>query len=123
MHVAAAILFVISTAQMAQPTAPTDIVQVAQTATELLEKADYAAVVALFNPRLREKFPESDLRKTWENLHRRSGRLKTTAVPITRTKDKLRRVIVPAQFEKSKMEIEWVFNADGQIAGLLLHRK
>jgi len=77
----------------------------------------------MFNPRLREKFPESDLRETWANVHRRSGRLKETGTPITRTKDNLRRVIVPAQFERGKMEVEWVFNADGQIAGLLLHRK
>jgi hypothetical protein len=123
MHAAAAMLFVIYTAAMSQPAASTDIVQVAQIAIDRLEKADYAAVVALFNPRLREKFPESELHKTWENLHRRSGRLKTTATPITETKDKLRRVIVAAQFEKSKMEIEWVFNNDGLIAELLLHRK
>src|SRR5688500_11204883 len=102
------------TTLMAQSSAPPDIVQVAQTAIDQMEHGDYAAVVAMFNPRLRQKLPESELRKTWEGVHRRGGRLKSTAAPTIKTKDNLRRVIVPAQFEKSKMEIEWVFNADGQ---------
>src|SRR5688572_692941 len=77
---------------MAQPSAPVDIVQVAQTAVDRMEKGDYVAVVAMFNSRLQEKFPESDLRKTWANVHRRSGRLTETGTPITKTKDNLRRV-------------------------------
>lgn len=126
MRVMAVSLFLIALTMaplIAQPSEPPDIVQVARTAIDRMEQGDYAAVVATFNPRLRQKFPESELRKTWEGVHRRGGRLKGTAAPITKTKDNLRRVIVPAEFEKSKMEIEWVFNADGQIAGLLLHRK
>ena len=113
----------LTTPLIAQSPAPADVVEIAKAAVDRMEQGDYAAVVAMFNPRLRQKFPESDLRKTWEGVHRRGGRLKSTSTPTTKTKDNLRRVIVPAQFEKSKMEIEWVFNADGQIAGLLLHRK
>jgi hypothetical protein len=32
-------------------------------------------------------------------------------------------VIIPGTFEKSKIDIEVVFNGSGEIAGLLLHRK
>ena len=77
----------------------------------------------MFSARLRDKFPEPKLRQTWEGLHRKAGRLQRLGEPISKVKDNLRRVVVPAQFEKAKMEIEIVFNAEGQIAGLLLHRK
>ena len=107
----------------AQTSTPVDIVQSARTAVERLEDADYAGVVALFNPRLREKLPEKNVREIWEGVHKRSGRLVRTGEPRTTTKDKLRRVIIPGHFEKSALDIEVVFNADGQIAGLLLHRK
>ena len=113
----------LGTALTAQTSQPVDIVQSARVATERMEKAEYAVVMTMFSARLREKFPEAKLRQTWESLHRRAGRLQHTAEPISKVKDNLRRVVIPAQFEKSKMEIEWVFNADGQIAGLLLHRK
>ena len=119
----AMLVFALAAAPVAQAKDAVDIVKVAQTATEQLEKGDYAAVMATFNPRLKERFPESKLRQTWQDLHRRAGMLKTTGTPLTRTVDNLRRVIIPAQFEKRKMEIEWVFNADGQVSGLLLHRK
>jgi hypothetical protein len=118
-----ALLVLAAAVPSAQSGEPVDIIKVAQTATEQLEKGDYAAVMATFNPRLKERFPEAKLRQTWQDLHRRAGVLKTTSTPLTRTVDNLRRVIIPAQFEKRKMEIEWVFNADGQVSGLLLHRK
>ena len=113
----------LGTALTAQTNQPVDIVQSARTAVERLEKAEYALVETMFSAKLREKFPEAKLRQTWEGLHRKAGRLQHTAEPISKVKDNLRRVVIPAQFEKSKMEIELVFNADGQIAGLLLHRK
>lgn len=108
---------------VAQPQAPADITKTAQLAIERLEKGEYAAVMQMFSVKLREKFPESKLKQTWESLHRRAGTLRSTHAPVIKTKNNLRHVVVPADFEKRKMEIEVVFNAAGEIAGLLLNRK
>jgi hypothetical protein len=124
----AATVLILSLAQAGTPAVPAkqpqpvDIVQSAHRAVERLEKADYAGVVTMFSVKLREKFPESKVRQTWDSLHRTSGRIVRTGEPITKTKDNLRRVIIPAQLEKGKVEIEVVFNAEGLVAGLLLHR-
>ena len=116
-------LAVMTPGLLAQTTQPVDIVHSARTAIEQLEKADYASVETMFSAKLRDRFPEPKLRQTWEGLHRKAGRLQSMGEPVSRVKDNLRRVVVPAQFEKSKMEIEFVFNSDGQIVGLLLNRK
>ena len=56
-------------------------------------------------------------------MHTKAGRLQSAGEPVTTTKDKLRRVVVPGQFVKRKLDVEIVFNAEGEIAGLLLHSK
>jgi uncharacterized protein DUF3887 len=100
-----------------------DIVAAAQAAFQHLERAEYSAVTAMFSAKLREKLSEAKVRQTWEGMHRKTGGLQRIGAPVTATKDNLRRVIVPADFEKSKMEIEFAFNTAGEIAGLLRHRK
>jgi Protein of unknown function (DUF3887) len=116
-------LLMFSTSLASQTTHSLEIVQSARAAVELLENADYEGVVTLFSPRLREKLPEKNVRQIWEDVHRKAGRLQRTGDPTTTVKDNLRRVIVPGEFERSNLDIEVVFNAEGQIAGLLLHRK
>ena len=118
-----AMISFLAASQVSAQTPQPDIVRSAQTAIERMERAEYPAVVTMFSLKLRAKFPEKKVRETWEGVHKKSGPLVTMGTPTTYTKDNLRRVIVPGTFEKSKIDIEIVFNAAGEIAGLLLHRK
>jgi hypothetical protein len=121
----ASILFNLITAiaSLTAQAQPADIVQTARVAVERLEKADYDGVVVMFSARLREKLPAKKMQQTWEGVHRKSGRLLRTGEPMTATKDNLRRVTIPGQFEKHRVDVEVVFNDSSQIAGILLHRK
>jgi hypothetical protein len=107
----------------AAPKAGADIVAVARETVARLERQDYAAVHASFNPRLQEAMPEADVRKVWTALVKKRGALKSTGGPVTRPNGKLRAVAIPAQFERGEVEIEVVFNDAGEVSGLLLHKK
>ncbi len=53
----------------------------------------------------------------------KNRRLRAAGEPIQRMNGKLRAVPFPADFEKGKLEIEFVFNDAGRVAGLLLNRR
>jgi len=116
-------LILILTLLMAQAGAgnfsPAADIALARTTIDRLAKGDFAAVEATFSKKLRDALPEEKLRSTWQRLEARSGRLKTIGEPQTKARGALRGVVLPTEFEKRKMKIEVVFNAAGEIAGLL----
>ena len=110
---------------MAQATAaqssPAADIALARTTVERLTKGDFAAVEATFSKKLQAALPETKLRTTWQRLEARAGRLKTIGEPQIKARRELRGVVLPVEFEKRKMKIEVVFNAVGEIAGLLFN--
>jgi hypothetical protein len=110
-----------SAAQPALDAATSELVRQAEDTIRHLADGEYAAVVEGFSAKLREALPEQKLRDTWRRVESRAGKLRKTGSPRLRNRNPLRGVVVAAEFDKGKREIEVVFNADGKIAGLLFH--
>ena len=118
------LVVVLSLSVMVQASAPVTStpeaeITLARSTIERLAKGEFPAVIATFGKRLREALPEEKLRVTWRRLETRAGRL--ASIGEVRLKDRrpLRGVVLTTQFDKRKVEIEVVFNAAGEIVGLL----
>jgi uncharacterized protein len=94
-------------------------VALARRTIERLAKGEFAAVEETFSAKLRAALPEDKLRATWQRLYAKTGRLKGCGEAKTKDRRPLRGVVIPTAFEKRTIKIEVVFNAAGEIAGLL----
>ena len=116
-------LFLTSPLLAEQQPPPVDILKVGRTTVEQLDRREYAAIHATFNPRLQKALSQDKLREAWEKVHVKAGRLRSIGEPSMKTKNQLRHVVYPAQFEKRKVDIEVVFNTAGELSGVLFHPK
>ena len=106
-----------------QPPSTVDIAAVGRAMVERLDRREYAAIVATFNPRLQKALSEEKLRLAWEKVQIKAGRLRSVGAPAMKTKNGLRHLVYPAQFEQRRVDIEVVFNAESQVSGVLFHPK
>jgi hypothetical protein len=107
----------------AQQQPPVDIVKVGRATVERLDRREYAAIHATFNPRLQKVLSEEKLRVAWEKVQGKAGRLRTIGEPTMKTKNGLRHLVYPAQFEQRSVDVEVVFNTGGEVSGVLFHPK
>jgi uncharacterized protein len=105
--------------QAAVQSTPHADIALARTTVERLAKGEFAAVVAAFSEKLRAALPEEKLRATWQRLESRVGRLRNIGEAELKDRGNLRGVVLSTQFDKRNIKIEVVFNAAGEIAGLL----
>lgn len=102
---------------------PAEIAKVGRALVEQLDRRDYATIHARFNPRLQKALPADKLRLAWEKVQVKAGRLRTIGEPIMTTKNRLRHLVYPSQFEHRRVDVEVVFNPDGEVSGVLFHPK
>lgn len=98
--------------------AQVDIVERTRTIIGQLAKGEFAAVVATFDPKMRAALPEEKLRSTWMSVQSQVGAFQGLGEPRTATKGDFRIVVVPAQFENARAEIQVAFAPSGEVVGL-----
>src|SRR5688500_7481387 len=101
----------------AQPDKP-DFVQLARATVERLISGDIAALPATFDEKVRAALPEEKLRALRASVLSQFGSFRRAGEPALQTKDDFRIAIVPAEFEKARLDFQIAFNASGQIIGL-----
>jgi dienelactone hydrolase len=102
---------------VAQPDKP-DFIQLARTTVERLINGDLAALTATFNDKVRAALPEEKLRAMRAGVLSQFGALKNAGEPTVQAKGDIRIAIVPAEFEKARLDFQIGFNASGQIVAL-----
>jgi dienelactone hydrolase len=85
---------------------------------DLLAKGDFAGAVARHDATMRSVMPEPKLRETWQTLEKQAGRFKK------RLKTRILKIggydvaLVTCEFERTKLDVKVVFNAQSEVAGL-----
>lgn len=114
-----------------QPTAPTTtgsdqggseaLDQLASKAFALLDAfvaGDYDTITRSFDQTMQQSLPTPKLKEVWQQVIGQVGPYKGNTGARTETADGYRVVIIQAQFEKAPLDIRWVFDAKGLVAGL-----
>jgi dienelactone hydrolase len=95
----------------------------AKLATTILDRmvaGDFAAVVATFDPKMREALPEEKLRLTWSSVISQAGAFQSHEAARVTSKGDFRVVLITCAFERSRADLQLVFTASGQVAGLFV---
>jgi uncharacterized protein len=108
----------LSASGSAQTPAETEAITRARTAVAHLQKGDYAAVAATFHEKMAAALPESKLRGMWDALRAQFGAMRGTGTPRAATKGELRVVLIPGEFEKATLDIQFAYDASGRCVGL-----
>jgi hypothetical protein len=87
--------------------------------SQLLQK-NYDRAVSQFDDQMKTAFPESELKKSWQRVTLPAGDLIQMGVLQTAEMEGHRIVSVRCQFELSAIDVQLVFNSQGQISGLSL---
>ena len=85
-----------------------------------LAAGNYAEVVATFDPKMREALPEDKLRLTWSAIVAQAGAFRRQDPGRVQTKGDFRIVLIPAEFERARADVQIVFNAANQVAGFFV---
>ena len=87
--------------------------------SQMLEK-NYDRAASQFDDQMKTAFPESELKKSWQRVTLPAGDLIQMGVLQTAEMEGHRIVSVRCQFELSAIDVQLVFNSQGQISGLSL---
>ena len=87
--------------------------------SQLLQK-NYDRAASQFDGQMKTAFPESELKKSWQRVTIPAGDLIQMGVLQTAEMEGHRIVSVRCQFELSAIDVQLVFNSQGQISGLSL---
>ncbi len=87
--------------------------------SQLLQK-NYDRAVSQFDDQMKTAFPESELKTSWQRVTLPAGDLIQMGVLQTAEMEGHRIVSVRCQFELSAIDVQLVFNSQGQISGLSL---
>lgn len=94
------------------------LVPAAQAFVGQLNSGDFAGAVARFDNTMKSAMPEAKLKEVWQQLAGQSGAFQAQLGTRTSESQGYRIVFVTCQFEKAVVDVQVVFNAQEQIAGL-----
>ena len=83
-------------------------------------RGDFAAASSQFDNQMRFLFPEVKLQELWQRFIGPAGNLLRLTVMRTVEMEGYRVVFIKCQFEKAALNVQIVFNIQGQISGLNL---
>jgi dienelactone hydrolase len=91
---------------------------IAQALADALVKEDFKAACKDFDDAMKKALPPEQLEKNWKVIVGRIGAYRKMSVLRAETSGKYDVVYSTFQFEKSKIDVRVVFNADKQVTGL-----
>jgi dienelactone hydrolase len=100
------------------PGSTASLTKTAQTAVDDLAKGNFAAVSDLFDPALKTPDLQSKLQQTWQALTTQMGAYQQQTVAKTGEVQGYQAVYVTTQFENQTVDLLFLFNPKGQLAGM-----
>jgi dienelactone hydrolase len=113
----AASVFVLGAAAQEKPTEQT---AKATALIDALAKEDFAAAGKDFDATMKKALPADKLETTWKAVVKQVGAFKKRTEVRTEKADKYDVVLVTCEFEKLKLDLRVVFNADKEVAGFTM---
>ena len=90
----------------------------AQTFVGQLLQADFKAAAGKFDDQMKDAFSEAKLQESWQNMIMEAGTLMQLVPTSTVEAEGYRIVIIKCQFQRFDIDVQVVFNQQGQISGL-----
>lgn len=78
----------------------------------------FDAVIAEFDAKMKQALPLDKLKKTWAAVEGNAGKFKKIIEAKSGPYQHYRITLVTCQFEKGKVNIQWVFDTANKVAGL-----
>lgn len=103
--------------QQKTPLPMNDLISMAKSFVESLEKGDYEAAVENFDETMIKAAPPEKMKQVWETVISQAGKLKQQKGIRTESLPKYDVVYITCEFEKITLDIKVVFNKKKQIAG------
>lgn len=94
------------------------LIPAAQSFIDQLQRGDFTAAEKAFDATMLRAMPAAKLKDTWQQLLAQVGAYQGQLTNRTETAQGYRIVYVATQFEKAVLDVQVVFNAQGQISGL-----
>ncbi len=95
-----------------------ELFPLAQEFINQLAAGEYAAARARFDADMQKAMPEATLKQTWEQLLEQAGAYQEQIDARAEEKGEYTSITVTTTFEKADVDIEVIFNDQGQISGL-----
>ncbi len=90
----------------------------ALTLVSQLVNADFAAVTTSFDSQMKNALSEAKLEEFWQKMTEHAGAFRQQAIAGAAELGMYRIVVVTCQFEHAVINVQVVFNVDGQVSGL-----
>src|SRR5262245_51519855 len=87
---------------------------------EAVLKGDFERAVRDFDATMKKKMPADKLDEFWKTLTKQIGPLKKQLAVRTEKAGKLDAILITCDFEKTKLDLRVVVDADGKIGGFQL---
>ena len=95
-----------------------DLKETAQNFIGLLLAGDFTSAASKFDDQMKIALNEAKLQETWINAIGEAGALLQLNTPSTAEVEGYRIVTIPCSFQRSIIDVQVVFNKEGQISGL-----
>jgi Dienelactone hydrolase and related enzymes len=95
-----------------------DLKVLAQTFVGQLLQADFKAAVSRFDDQMKNAFSEAKLQESWQNMIMEAGTLLQMVPTSTAEAEGYKIVFIKCQFQRFDIDVQVVFNQQGQISGL-----
>ena len=95
-----------------------NLIETAQNFIGLLLAGDFTSAASKFDEQMKAALNETKLQETWINAIGEAGALMHLDAPNTAEAEGYRIVTIPCSFQRSIINIQIVFNKEGQISGL-----
>lgn len=95
-----------------------DLIETAQNFIGLLLAGDFTSAASKFDDQMKTALNETKLQETWINAIGEAGALMHLDAPNIAEAEGYRIVTIPCSFQRSIINIQIVFNKEGQISGL-----
>lgn len=105
------------TSQQKSPLPMNDLISMAKSFVEALEKGDYEEAVKNFDETMTKAAPPEKMKQVWETIISQLGELKQQTGIRTESLPKYDAVYITCEFEKATLDVKVVFNKKKQIAG------
>jgi hypothetical protein len=93
---------------------------IAKSLTQQLAERHFDAVAAHFDKTMTEKLPSATLASTWDGLLTQVGAYKSMDATNSKVVEGYREVLITAMFEKTPLNLRWVFDSKNNVAGFFI---
>jgi len=111
---------VLGAASLATPQAAPDLESVAKSLTQQLAARQFDPIVAHFDETMTAAMPAAKLAQFWDGLVGQVGVFQSIAGTRVQAVQGYQVVLVTSRFEKATLNVKWVFDAKGRVAGFFV---